>query len=339
MRIALLVLLLAGGWGCADPADDDDVASTDDDAVGDDDQADDDTTAGDDDVLDDDVIGDDDEEHVSTDCDWIWIDAGWNHTCGVHEDGRVDCWGCDEVHEEGNFGQCDAPAGAYSAVSAGYEHSCALDATGSPTCFGSGSEGAAEPPAAVFGSLSAGQFHTCGLGQDGTLTCWGAEMHNYGQTAVHEGVFGHLSTGPHTCVVDEAGLVDCWGCPIDSGNHGQCNELQDTFTQVAAGDTHSCGLAPDGSVSCWGSNDTGEADPHTGPFVQVVARDHTCSLSVDGSVECWGCYAGSLDLEICEPPDQVFRQVTLGDGYVCGLRDDSCIHCWSDGHHPGAVPP
>jgi len=62
-----------------------------------------------------------------------------------------------------------------------------------------------------------------------------------------------------------------------------------TFTQVSAGNAHTCGVRTTGSVRCWGYNYYGQATPPLGSFTSVSAgRYHTCGVKTDGTVACWG---------------------------------------------------
>ena len=61
------------------------------------------------------------------------------------------------------------------------------------------------------------------------------------------------------------------------------------FTEVSAGDSHTCGVKADGTIACWGRNDRGQAPPSRadGPYAHVAAGlVHTCGLKQDGSVAC-----------------------------------------------------
>lgn len=71
---------------------------------------------------------------------------------------------------------------------------------------------------------------------------------------------------------------------------------------VVAGGRHSCALLDDGSVVCWGSNQSGQlvseetnlvyAPVRTALDVRAVAlaarREHSCALDEEGGVFCWG---------------------------------------------------
>lgn len=52
------------------------------------------------------------------------VSAGTLHTCGLHSDGTVACWGYNYS------GQAAPPTGSFGAVSAGYNHSCGVHSDG-----------------------------------------------------------------------------------------------------------------------------------------------------------------------------------------------------------------
>ena len=88
------------------------------------------------------------------------------HTCGLRESGAVECWG------DNYLGRADAPAGRFSAVSAGVFHSCGLRETGAVECWGYTFDGQAQPPAGEQRSVSAGEYHACAVSVDGAASCW-----------------------------------------------------------------------------------------------------------------------------------------------------------------------
>ncbi len=64
--------------------------------------------------------------------------------------------------------------GAFTQVSAGSLHACAIKPDGTVACWGNNLDGQSTPPEGAFLWISAGQFHTCGLRSGGGLECWGA---------------------------------------------------------------------------------------------------------------------------------------------------------------------
>jgi alpha-tubulin suppressor-like RCC1 family protein len=62
-----------------------------------------------------------------------------------------------------------------------------------------------------------------------------------------------------------------------------------TFSQVSAGYDHTCGLRTDGTVACWGANNSAQSTPPSGTFSQVSAGHfYTCGVKTDGTVAGWG---------------------------------------------------
>ena len=125
-----------------------------------------------------------------------------------------------------------------------------------------------------------------------------------------------------------------------------------TITQLAPGDTHSCLLASDGHVWCWGSNFHGElgnpalpkvshVSPHLVPELDGVTqleagRHHTCAL-VGTDVYCWGDnYFAELGDETRHQRDRptkiahegTFKQVSTRMRTTCVLSVDDEVHCW-----------
>lgn len=88
-----------------------------------------------------------DHSNVSSTNDWARVEAGWSHTCGVHEDGSVECWGDD------TYGQATPPEGAFVELASSVagtqdspEHHCGLRDDGLPECQHEAFPGAADPP-------------------------------------------------------------------------------------------------------------------------------------------------------------------------------------------------
>ena len=64
----------------------------------------------------------------------------------MRDNGAVECWGSNE-NEYGSFaGQATPPEGTFLSVSAGYLHTCGVEASGAVVCWGSHGHGQATPP-------------------------------------------------------------------------------------------------------------------------------------------------------------------------------------------------
>lgn len=167
-------------------------------------------------------------------------------------------------------------------------------------------------------ALAAGGFHSCVL-TDGEASCWGAEgAMDYGQADPRPGPFTAIEAGlSHTCALSGADIL-CWG----NDAFGQSSPpLGPTFTALATGDYHSCGLTDQGAVRCWGSDDQGQSSSPEGLFIAVAAgHTHSCALDPGGQPACWG--------SLQTAPEGPFTAIDAGQDYSCGLRANGEVACW-----------
>ena len=129
----------------------------------------------------------------------------------------------------------------------------------------------------------------------------------------------------------------------------------DPTGRIAAGDKHTCAIAADNVIWCWGYNFFSQlgsstfTDDFSSVPVQTTAlpgsriakrivagANHTCVLATDGTVWCWGDNGyGSIGVVGGNQPDPV--QVTLGGnatmiaagGFTsCVVLSDNRVQCW-----------
>ena len=257
------------------------------------------------------------------------VAAGGEHTCGLHSDGTITCWG------NNLWGQADAPAGQFSAVSAGGRHSCGLRTNETVECWGKNTDryghyvGQADAPAGHFSAVSASgstfDAHTCGLRTEGTIECWG--WNEDGKADPPAGQFSAVAAAfDHSCGLRIDGTIACWGWQ----GYGHLEPPAGQFSAVSTGGGHSCGLRPDGTIECWGWNSDGQADPPAAQFSAVsTGGGHSCGLRPDGTIECWGWNEdGQTDA-----PSGAFAAVSAGGGHSCGLDSDGTIECWGSNEY------
>ncbi|WP_230467254.1 RCC1 domain-containing protein [Lujinxingia vulgaris] len=126
-----------------------------------------------------------------------------------------------------------------------------------------------------------------------------------------------------------------------------------TWTQVATGAAHSCGMLDDGTLWCWGNNGSGrlgdgfstQRDQPTrvagdGVWIHVSAGgQHTCGIKEGGSLWCWGDNAagqvipGSGSDSSYPTPQDVsegltWTQVATGTAHTCAITSDEALYCW-----------
>jgi hypothetical protein len=106
------------------------------------------------------------------------------------------------------------------------------------------------------------------------------------------------------------------------------------FDAISAGLYHTCGLKPDGSLSCWGYDGYGQVSGPNGSsevFAQVTTSlYHTCGVKTDGRLACWGDNGYGQVSGPNSSPD-TFTQISVGGYHTCGLKTDSKLACW--GHN------
>ena len=244
------------------------------------------------------------------------LSVGPAHACAIADDATISCWGDNE------FGQADAPAGAYWAVSAGGSHSCALAVDTTVICWGSSEFGQADAPAGpFFKAVSAGGLHSCAIATDGRVVCWGDS--EFGQSDAPTGAFMAVSAGTaHSCAVASNGKIDCWG----GNDQGQAIAPPGAFETVSAGESHSCAIATDGRVVCWGDSEFGQSDAPAGAYNAVSAGGrHSCALAIDGTVVCWG----DSEFGQSDAPAGAYKAVSASGERSCALDVDGFTWCWS----------
>jgi alpha-tubulin suppressor-like RCC1 family protein len=160
------------------------------------------------------------------------------------------------------------------------------------------------------------------------------------------------------------GLVAALGCSEDAASPtGPESEvaLATTastalaFSQVSAGNAHTCGVTTDNRAYCWGNNARGQlgdgsttdrltpaAVATTRRFRQLSAGDHyTCGVTLNYQAYCWGHNgAGELGDGTTALPTlrlkpvrvaggHYFRQVDAGGFHTCAVSyPDNHVYCW-----------
>jgi alpha-tubulin suppressor-like RCC1 family protein len=282
------------------------------------------------------------------------VAGGGSHSCALMTYGAVKCWGRNVFGELGDGTTTSRPIPRDVAgltrdvlwVAVGGTHACAVRIGGAVQCWGYNAAGqlgdgtrtarltpvdVVGPPAGVV-AVAAGELHTCGVTSTGAVKCWGDNS---------AGQLGDGKTRSEPTPVSVVGLA--------SG-----------VAAVAAGASHSCAVAIDGQVWCWGLNlshqlGDGVGFPGTvtasvapvavqglvdGAVAVAAGRDHTCALTTRGALQCWGnnqfgqlgdgtrneSWGAVLAVGM---PDGV-TAVATGDQHTCAVTRENTLLCWGD---------
>jgi alpha-tubulin suppressor-like RCC1 family protein len=275
------------------------------------------------------------------------------HTCALLADGTARCWGSNNTNGalgDGTTVDRSSPVTVSGltnavAIAAGVSHTCALLADGSAKCWGHNNEGQigdgsigvsrltpvpVAPPFNVLTNavaITAGSAHTCALLADGSAKCWGNNES------------GQLGNGTFPRSIGPAAVV---------GGGGSF-----TARDVAAGRNHTCAVRANGTVACWGSNDSAQIGDGTigvnrlspvavvglSNVVAIAAGDaHTCALLANGTARCWGANGSGQIGDTTFggnrlTPLPVFGltnaiAIAAGDAHTCALLANGTAHCW-----------
>ena len=237
-----------------------------------------------------------------------------------------------------------------------------------------------------FRLVRGGNVHNCGLTVDSTAYCWGGDavgqLGNGNDTtdtvpvSVAGGLkFTALTVGyDHTCALTSSGAAYCWGSNL-AGELGTGTTSQTpnsipvpvsgglSFTTLAAGTSHTCGLTSDGTAYCWGANDFGALGDSTTTgrsvptavvgglkFATIAAGGfHTCGITSAGAAWCWG---GNGSSELGDSGSSIqrnapvavhasgvlFTSIAAGLNHTCARAVSGAVYCWGDNSN-GQVGP
>ena len=143
-------------------------------------------------------------------------------------------------------------------------------------------------------------------------------------------------------------VVLCVSRPAESADYSCTN----CFSEVSAGEGHTCAIREDGSLTCWGYDFFGQAEVPELPadfydFVQVSSGGyHTCAV-----VECTPppggiclianslCWGNNNYGQATPPPVTVFDHVSAGRYHTCGLTSSYDPICWGANDEGQSTPP
>jgi alpha-tubulin suppressor-like RCC1 family protein len=273
----------------------------------------------------------------------IGVSTGAGHLCALFDNGRVKCWGDNQL----------AQLGLGDSVNRG-ETASQMGDNLPFVDLGTGRTATA---------ISVGAFFTCAILDGGQVKCWGTNR------------YGELGIGDNA---SRGGAPGQMGDNLPTVDLGSCR----TARAVSAGGWgHVCAILDDGQVKCWGTNQEGElglgdnrnrgdqpgqmgdALPAvrlgTGRTAVAISTGefHTCALLDNGKVKCWGeNAAGDLGLgdsfsrglqasdmgdnlpEVDLGTGRTAIAISLGQVSSCAILDTGEVKCWGQFFGLGEYP-
>jgi alpha-tubulin suppressor-like RCC1 family protein len=296
------------------------------------------------------------------------IAPGTSYTCGTTADAALYCWGSDRFFTGNDTARVPAPmrvAGPRLAEVKTGGHGaalCGLSPEGAASCadFGGGAFANAAP-GYTFSAYSRylvsvplrtpsrgwsarAYYHECGI-RDGTLLCWGDNWH---------GELGNGTVAPTETSTTDTPVRTTTPAPVASSLK---------FRSVGTAWNHTCAVATDDSVWCWGMGLYGKLGTGDGPRTAVpvptrvagdlrlrtlsVGNEHACGVAADASAYCWGAndrgqLGNSGIADSSDPPahnrtpvrvsgEHRWKQISAGQWVTCGVTEAGDVYCWGWG--------
>jgi len=286
----------------------------------------------------------------------VAVDAGYQHTCAILDNGDLKCWGDDYEGQLGDGGSntnTNAPSSTAIDLGTGRTMSVSerdLDGDGILNIFDADPFNSSANSSPVWNipgfqegsiytnmTLSAGSHYTCAILDNGDLKCWGYDYH--GQLG--DGGSNNDTNAPSSTAID-----------LGTGR---------TAVAVAAGEYHTCAILDNGDLKCWGYDGYGQLgdggsntdtnapsstaiDLGTGRAAVAVAvgGSHTCAILDNGDLKCWGYDGygqlgdGGSNTNTNAPSSTAIDlgtgrtavAVSVGYYHTCAILDNGDLKCW-----------
>lgn len=295
------------------------------------------------------------------------VSGGELHSCGITYSGKAYCWGDGQHGRLGHnsTGNSNIPvavntSGAFAGktvktIATGSWHSCAIASDDQAYCWGSdlygrlGTNGSGDKsvPTPVYAAgalagktlktLMIGNSHACVIANDDLAYCWGDGY--YGRLGDNTGADRYVPTAVYT-----GGVL--------AGK---------TIKQITGGDWHTCAIASDDKVYCWGDGTFGQLGQGSfsgsnapvavdmngalaGKTVKSISAGyyHTCAIASDDQAYCWGAgdygHLGNNNPTHSNVPVAVstsgalagktLKSLGSGGWHNCAVASDNRLYCW-----------
>ena len=241
------------------------------------------------------------------------IFAGQRHACAIASNSLTYCWGVNSNGQLGDGSTTDRltpvaltqgalPSGSrLQSMSLGVDYSCAVASDDKAYCWGTNINGQlgdgtgtqrSNPVAVALGAMPAGSTvlkiatntsHTCAIASNNRTYCWGLN----GSGQLGDGT----TTIRLTAVQASQGAMPSGAMVI----------------QISLGSSHTCAIASDNKVYCWGNNALG------GQLGNNSSSNTTIPVAVSQGVM---------------PSDRFATSISLGSTHSCAIGSSNLVYCW-----------
>jgi len=168
-----------------------------------------------------------------------------------------------------------------------------------------------------------------------------------------------LSGGRPTYAIKKSGHLYCLGSPkschleSESAKQDEAGNIQigpdSDWTSISASSTHACAIKSNGTLHCWGENESGQLGDGTKGAAREpkkigseiawtmvsVSFERTCAISDTGALYCWGHVAvtGEKKNRVKLVPTRIGNDsdwtfVATGWPGTCAVKTDGRLFCW-----------
>ena len=277
------------------------------------------------------------------------IALGSQHTCAILDNNKVKCWGWNQKGQlgygsagQGSLGKAPREMGTYldyvggansnfkaKAITAGYQHTCAIRKNGNVTCWGFNASGQLGYDDNIdytnvetellnksvnlsikAKSIASGGYHTCAILDNDKVKCWGLNSH------------GQLGQGTKTTYNDDNTIANNHNIGDEQGEMAQLQYIDLGSNRkakaITAGLFHTCVLLDNEEMKCWGFNKQGQLG---------IGNNQNANQSI-------GDQADEMGGQLKSVPTNTLREVvgiSAGSTNSCFILDNDDVKCW--GHN------
>jgi hypothetical protein len=276
----------------------------------------------------------------------IGVAVGSFHSCAVHEDGAVSCWGSSSHRQLGvaDPDQSPVPIGVAVTdvveISAESDATCARQRSGRVVCWGQLQNSSVDEPPRPSEVGDAVQLSgMCARTATGGVRCIDRGLYAV-DVPIHDATVIAARDGVRGCAIVTGGAVKCWHYAM-RGDEAALEVVPvdplPGVIELAVGWTFACARTAGGGVACWDfdvSRDVVLGKPRalgiTGATALAASPGSLCVVRSHDPIACvYPREVRGAARELTELAGRSFTALALGVGHGCALAGGR-VACWGD---------